>query len=140
MAKASQTTASKNELATIMSGKLPEILVPGLEIARRVTVPLKLIQTGEEAYLRIEGELSGGEESHARKGFDKAMTVCPVIDLLTGESVTLIVSSVLESALKRVPGGYVGKSFYVMQGPKMPGKRYHQVEVFELRPKTGAKG
>jgi hypothetical protein len=115
-----------------MTGKEVALKVEGLKVKRRVTVPLKLLQTGEQFTFRAEGEVSGGEEGSARKGFDKAMTILPCMNLEDGEFVSLIVPTVLESALKRVPGGYVGKSFCAIQGPKMPGKRYHQVELFEL--------
>ncbi len=110
----------------------PRLAITGMVVKRRVTVPLKNLQTGEEFYFKVEGELAGGEHEEGRPGFDKAMTVCPVIDLQTGESITLIVPTVLQSALKRTPGGYVGKSFLAQKGAKAAGKRYHTIELFEL--------
>ncbi len=60
------------------------------------------------------------------------MSVMSIVNLLSGENETMIVPTVLESALKRVPGGYVGKSFAAKQGPKAPGKRYFEIELYEL--------
>lgn len=124
---------SKNELAVVpMTGKPLTIKAEGYQVKRRVTVPLTLMQTGDEITFRAEGEMTGGQKEEGRKGFDKSMTVLPIIDLETGEARTLIVQTVLESALKRVPGGYVGKAFHTICGPQMPGKRYKQFELFEL--------
>ncbi len=122
----------KNALALVASGAAPEVRVKGLKVAKRITTPVHLMKPGDELYARFEGPTAGGEETKDRPGFDKKMTVAPIINLETGEAVTLIVSSVLKSALDRTTGGYVGKSFLILMGPKMPGKRYHQVELFEL--------
>lgn len=132
MAKAKSETATTGQ-AVALTGEAPKLLSKGYTVARRVTVPLKLMQTGDQFEFTVEGEMTGGEPIEGKGKFTKSMIVCPVIDLETGESVTLICPTVLESALKRTPGGYVGKSFVAIQGPKMPLKGYHQIELFELK-------
>jgi len=129
---AKKPTTATNTALVAFGNKEVAATAKGFRVAKRVTVPLKLLQTGEQFEFTVDGEMSGGEQQHGRPGFDKSMVVCPVTDLSTGESVTLICSSVLESALRRAPGGYVGKSFAALQGPKMPGKRYFQIELFTL--------
>lgn len=104
----------------------------GYKIGRQVTVPLKLMRDGEKFSFRPEGEIISGQDDTAREGFDKAMTLCPVIDLSTGESVSLICNTVLESALRRVPGGYVGKNLLALRIGKRDGKRYSDFMVYEL--------
>lgn len=111
-------------------------LPPGLKgksIGKRVTVPLwSLTHNGPIAFL-VEGEISAQNSALATEGKDKPMSVVPIINLETGESLCLICPTVLESALRRTPGGYVGKEFYALQGPKMPGKRYFQIELFTVK-------
>lgn len=120
------------EAALGNKSQLPEISLPGYSIKRRVTTPLYSLTHNGPLYFRVEGEVVTGGMSAGRTDKDKPMAVVPVVNLETGEEVALICPTVLESALMRTPGGYVGKPFYAIQGPRAPGKRYFQIELFEL--------
>lgn len=132
MAKETKTTAVATVQAPSIQVVLPDTLAGKLRLGRRVTTPVhSLTHHGNLAFL-AEGEIVAQPGQKEGKLGKKDMAVLPVINLETGESVTLICPTVLESALKRVPGGYVGKKFYAVQGPKAVGKDYYQIELFQL--------
>lgn len=104
----------------------------GYRAKKLITTPLVSLTYNNDFAFEIEGEMSAQQSQIEKEGKDKPMTVAPVIDLSSGESVTLIIPTVLESALRRVPGGYVGKKFLAKQGAKPKGKRYFHVDLIEL--------
>lgn len=132
MARSGNPAKSRDiNMVALASGKAIEML-KGYTLGKRITVSVKLINDGEKYFFRPEGEIRGGEPSDKREGFEKDMTVVPVIDLETGESVTLICNSVLENAIRRVNGGYIGKDLLAVNIGKRKGKRYYDFEVYEL--------
>lgn len=130
-------TPVKTESLPAVAGEPSKVMLPDTisgkyKVGRRITTPVhSLTHNGPIAFL-CEGEIVAQPGQKEGKLGKKDMAVVPVINLETGEAVTLICPTVLESALKRTPGGYVGKKFYAIQGPKAVGKDYFQVEVFQL--------
>lgn len=120
------TTLGATTLPTV-GGKVGDY-----RVKRRVTVPLISLTHSKELTFQVEGTISTSAPVEGDKKSKGPMSVVPVINLETGESVTLLLPTVLKSALERVPGGYVDKKFHAVQGPKMPGRDYFQVELFEL--------
>lgn len=105
----------------------------GYRAKRLVTTRLVSLTYNNDLAFRVIGEMSAQQSAQGSdQGKDKPMTVAPVELLEDGEEVTLIIPTVLESALRRVPGGYVGKMFLAKQGAKPKGKRYFDIQLVEL--------
>lgn len=132
MVRKATTEAATGTALSLIDPEKVTVDLKGYKLGRRVTTPLVSLTYNAKLYVKVEGEMSSAATASEAKVRDKPMVTVPCIDLETGESITLIVPTVLESSLKRVPGGYVGKSFVVLQGPKMPNKGYFQIELFEL--------
>lgn len=122
--------------------KLPE----GFTTKRQVILPVLSLQVDQPRIVKFLeamriSAVKASPESAARakaegKGDqkEKPATVAPVVDMQTGENLTLIVPAVLEANLKEQypDDGYVGKGFYVMKKAKRPGKRYFDFEISEV--------
>lgn len=63
---------------------------------------------------------------------DGAITVYEVSNLGTGEVGLLMATTVLESTLEKIEGGYVGKKFEILAKPASGEKNYTDVKVWEL--------
>lgn len=107
------------------------IVPEGLKLGKRLILPLVLISGRDPKAIavRVESEIVASE---AKTDKEKPMATAACTDLETGEQIRLIIPTVLESALKNVPGGYVGRQFFIAQGPKVPGKRYFHFELYEV--------
>lgn len=124
---------SEEATRAVVGGATPPTKPPrGYKVARRVTAPLISIVHEKELSFIVDGEMSASNHTDGDDKKQAPMTVVPVTRLDTGEEATLIVQTVMESAFRRTPGGYVGKAFLVQLTGKTPGKRYHNIEVFEL--------
>lgn len=132
MAKAPKETLPTTTQEAGPKVNLPANVAKNYRLGQRITVPIhSLTHHGDIACLFL-GEISTQAVKEDATSKDKPMAVALVRDLDTGHERTLIVPTVLEAALRRVPGGYKDKAFMVAQGPKMPGKRYYQIELFQL--------
>lgn len=130
MSKASKTAAPSNRIN--VGGRVVEMPIKGYKLSKRITSNLFSLTYNTKLAFRVEGEMIKQDSAKKAEEDGKPMTVMPVINMETGESLTMIVPTVLESALNRVVGGYVGKQFFAVQGAKPKGKRYFDVELYEL--------
>lgn len=131
MAKKPEPTS---EAVTAVTGKppLPENLPRGYRIARRATAPLISISHEKELAFIVDGEIVEQDSAMSSTPGGRAMRVVAITRMDTGEEANLVVPTVMESALRRTPGGYVGKAFLVQHIGKRAGKRYNDIEVYEL--------
>lgn len=122
----------------------PAALPEGFKVKRQVILPSLSLQEGVARTLTILEAMRVSTVKAARPrakgekddGPQKPATVCPVVDVTTGENFTLIVPAVMEGNLREnyPDDGYVGKTFYVQKKPKRPGKRYFDLELSEVEP------
>jgi len=111
---------------------LPASPIKGYGVVKKITSNLISLNHNPELCVRVTGEIVHQDSEMSSQPGGKPMALCEVTDLTTGEVGFLIVPTVLESALKRVGGGYIGKSFLIHKAPPLPGKRYMNVDVYEL--------
>lgn len=108
----------------------------GYKVRRQVILPAFLLRIGEPKIFIVTGamEKSTYVDPDPKKKGDKPMTLLPVGDVETGEHMRLIVPSVIEGNLtENYPDNeYIGKVFSMEKLAKRPGKRYHDVRLFEL--------
>lgn len=127
-----------------------EIILPGgrkLKIVAVVTVPLLKHEPAKDniVCILITGPIyqgkqiktkDGKEEVDAKTGQKKAPPfLVPVRDMDDNDrQKDYIVNAVVRSNLEEryAGGGYVGKAFAIIKGPKQPGKDYHQFAITEV--------
>lgn len=104
----------------------------GYKVGRRMTSPLLLLSAEKSLSFIVDGDITEQEGKVAAKDGGKPMAIVPITRMDTGEEANLVVPTVVESALRRTPGGYVGKAYLVEFQGKRNGKRYNDYEVYEL--------
>lgn len=124
--------AKTNSEAAISGIILPPELAKKFSIGRKAINALVSLTHETQLFFKPIGEIVRQESAKSAEAGGKPMSVLAIVNLETDEEQTMIVPTVLESALLRTPGGYVGKSFAAKQGPKAPGKRYFEIELYEL--------
>lgn len=107
------------------------------KMKKLVTVPHLKHEEGTVVGIIITGKIYTGKDlkpAAGEKVKEKPAQIVPVINLEDGNAYTYIVAAVVESNLEETypKESYVGKSFAIMKGPKMPGKRYHQYAISEI--------
>lgn len=104
----------------------------GFTRKRQVNVPLISMAHRDRLYCLVNGEITQAPMGSFARSDSKTVPVCHVTDLESGQDGLLICTALVESALTKCPGGYVGKRFEISQGTPIPGKRYRALDVFEL--------
>jgi len=117
------------------SAAAPAPAKPAFKIAKRVTVRTMKVEK-DEIFVKFESKIETKkkmEKDEAGKMVEKTIDVARVTDLTTGESVQIVIGSVLRSDLgEHYPNdSYVGKGFR-LQKKDVPGKRYKTYEIDEL--------
>lgn len=108
---------------------------PQFEVVRKVTLPVLKKEDGKEIYVQFTSPIYRGKELKG-KNSDKMepADLAQIIDLTTGEEMTLICNAVLKGTLEEeYPNEeYVGKQFAILQS-KVPGKRYKNYTIKEIK-------
>jgi hypothetical protein len=91
------------------------------------------MEQDKPVHFQVTGEVYKGKEN-PEKPNDKPADLCDVINMDTGEEMTVIVPAVLLSIWNEVypEAAYVGKGFAVTKGEKPEGKRYFKYSVDEI--------
>lgn len=108
-----------------------QVILPSLSLKEGEARTLKILEAMRVSTVKSERKRAKGEKDD---GPQKPATVCPVVDVASGENYTLIVPAVMEGNLREnyPDDAYVGKVFYVLKKPKRPGKRYFDLELSEV--------
>lgn len=92
-------------------------LIAGYEIGEQVVVPYLTLQEGKDVYIRIENEMASDPafaEDEKDKPEDQRTMVCTVTELVSGESMLMVIPAVVKSAfLEKLDGKYVGEAFAI---------------------------
>lgn len=116
----------------LASGALPA----GVTVMRPITMPTLNLRPGEPRILKVTGAMrqSTFVDPDPSKQKEKPATVMPVVDVVTGEAMTLLLPVVLEKNLVETfpEGEYVGKTFLMEKLGKRPGKRYFDFRLLEV--------
>ena len=71
-------------------------------------------------------------------GKDKSCPmICNIIDLESGEESYLICSAIILSVFKKYGDKLVGKAFELNQAPKIEGKKYRALDIYEIEEEEG---
>lgn len=98
-----------------------------------VTLPSLSRKNHDTLYVCILSALQRSESVDESDDSREPATTCRVLNLDDGKLYTYVVSVVAVSALKRYPGGYLGRCFEIIHAKdKAPGKSYYDVEVWEI--------
>jgi hypothetical protein len=104
-----------------------------LNVKRRLTMDATSIARLKHVICRIDGEFESIEMPPAAKGADPGAAVAvPITDLVNNVQYLLICNSLIVSALQRAVPPLVGRYFAIKAGEIKAGKRYRQVDIFEL--------
>ena len=111
------------------------------KVAKRITVPLAKLNTGEPIAVKFIGEPARQVQIDAKADKDGKLkepaTVLRCVNLDTGELVDLIAPKVLLSQLDREYGGHeaqiADKLLLIESTGKRAGKNYHDVVISELQ-------
>lgn len=103
------------------------------KVVKKLVRNVLRMEQDKPVYFQVTGEVYKGKEN-PEKPSDKPADLCNVIDLTTGEEMTVIVPAILLSIWNEVypEGDYVGKWFKVTKGEKPKGKRYFKYSVDEI--------
>ena len=63
--------------------------------------------------------------------------VCMVVDLESGEESYLICSAIICSVFLKYGDSLVGHEFEIAQAPKIEGKKYRSLDLYEIEPEEG---
>ena len=115
-------------------------MLEGYNVSKVVTKSLFKFVTGETVYARIEGPIYEGKEIKSDSNMGVAH-LCDVVNLETGESGEIIVSTVLGNILndEYPEAAYVGKCFAMTKGVEKEGRggqKYSPYLVQELESKS----
>ena len=102
-----------------------------------LTMPLFSLAHRPHMYVKITGEAYSAEMPGMSRSEDGRVPVIPCIDLESGEEGLLISLTVLQSALERIDGSYVGKCFEIEARPPRTGKDYRDVCVWLIDEPAG---
>ena len=106
-----------------------------------VTVPTLKMEEGKPVYVKITGaiqtkpKMDKGGIKLDENGNPASISLVPVINLDTGEIMTLVAGKGLEQNLKEYQGGgerYVGLCFEITKHPSAAGKRWKPYSIFEI--------
>jgi len=139
--KQSNTPAARPQVATSLSAKTLQAIaqpvampstIPGMTTKRQLTMPVLKMLLNYWYLLRITAAMQ--MSTFKKEGDEKAATICPVVDITTGEMKTFLVSAVVQKNIEEQypDGDYVGKVFLLMKTPKRPGKRYYDFNISEV--------
>lgn len=98
----------------------------------RLTIPLVSMKHRDSFRCEVLGEVKQVPMASLALSETGEVPLVAVRDLDTGEEGQLIVPAILQGVFDRMPGGYVGKKFEIVNGAPMPGKRYRALEIYEL--------
>lgn len=101
----------------------------------QLTLPGMSFKERQYAYVRIESKITESEKVDDQEdGRHKAQT-CRVTDLQTGKMYQLICPKIMVTTFEDLDDDYVGKCFEIYVSKTLvAGKRYKQVEVYEIDP------
>lgn len=114
-------------------------LPAGFVVRRKITLPtLVMKEIGKTHLIRFENPITlstvdtGKVDADGKK--EKPANVAHVIDLDSGEEMTLLVPALVQANLERdyEGEGYVGKSFMFTNNGKREGKRYVVYTIAEI--------
>lgn len=103
------------------------LTLPLLSIAH---TPIMMVQVIEAMYL-ADITVGVGKEAEQKP------TVCKVLSLDTETEGLLICNKIIQSALEKVEGGYVGKVFSLRGQDIRDGKRYRDVDIVLMEEDKG---
>ena len=106
-------------------------------VAKQVVIPQLKQKTGETVYITINEPIHDGDEIKDATGKLGRARLCEVTNLTDGKLYVYLTNAIFESALtKGYPdGSYVGRSFAIMKGDVVEGKRYKSLQVLEIQEK-----
>jgi hypothetical protein len=104
-----------------------------LNVKRRLTMDATSIARLKQVICRVDGEFESIEMPPAAKGAEPGAAVAvPITDVVNNVQYLLICNSLIVSALQRATPPLTGRYFAIKSGEIKAGKRYRQVEIFEL--------
>lgn len=111
---------------------------PAFKRIGNVTLPTLKITEGTPAFVLITGPIEEKPKADVQKDgttLMKTISVMPIVNLETGEVMSMVPGKALEQNLKDYKGGnlqYVGLCFEVTKHPAAPGKKWKPWSIFEI--------
>lgn len=99
---------------------------------RRLTLPLFSLAHKPHMCIEVTGKFRETAMPKLSRNEDGMVTILPCIDIDTGEEGLLLAYTVVQSAIERSSGDYVGRQYEIERGEKVAGKDYFAVEVYEI--------
>ncbi len=99
---------------------------------RRLTLPLFSLKHKPHLIIEVTAPFVSAHMPALSKNDDGTVSVLPCIDVETGEEGMLLAYTMVQSAIERSSPEYVGRTYEIERGEKVPGKDYYQVDVYEL--------
>src|SRR5258708_12837600 len=99
---------------------------------RTISVPLLTLQDHPHLFVQILGTAAQRYVQGFVWSRDGTLPVVPVRDLETNTTHLLVVPAQLQAALMSVEAGYIGKCYELLVGQNAPGKRFGQLEAYEI--------
>lgn len=133
MAKSKKTETTEAVPARVVQGANPNFR----RIGNVQTPTLKLVE-GVAGYILVTGAMEEKPKGEVQKDGSivmKTITTMPVVNLETGEVMTVVCGTALAQNLRDYKGGnlqYVGLCFEVTKHPAAPGKKWKPWSIFEI--------
>ncbi len=106
----------------------------GYERTSRLTVGFTSMAHAKKLFCRINSPMRQSEVEFENAGQKSCPTVCDIMNMETGEESYLICSAIIESCFGKFKDHLVGKCFEIAQAPKIEGKKYRALDIFEINP------
>ena len=117
------------------------ITLKNFTVKNRLTKPLISMAHTQEFYGKILGAITESDIKVEGARGDNKMQLCDAVDLQTGEAVQLICSAIMVSSLNKLyhDDTYIGKCFAFVAGTIREGKKYRNIDIYEIEePASGA--
>ena len=101
---------------------------------RTISVPLLTLQDHPHLYVQVLGAAAQRYVQGFVWSRDGTLPVVPVRELETNTTHLLVVPAQLQAAFMAVEGGYIGKCYELLVAEKLAGKRFGELEVYEIDP------
>lgn len=99
---------------------------------KTLTLPILSMSHEEVAYVKITSAMYKSHDASEEEGDKKPMVLVQVINLESGEEMLLICHSLIEAVLNRDADAYVGKCYEIANAPKVKGKKYRNIDMYEI--------
>lgn len=107
-------------------------------VKSRVTKPLVSMAHIQEFFCKVLSEMRESDMELETSGKKGKAQVIDVIDLSTGDEAILICNTIMQSSFAKLEGGIVGRCFLLKAGGIKEGKKYRQIDVYEIDEPTQA--